>query len=203
MADTIAPLCEFLMDVDKFAELQYTTLREEIRETKARIFYIAAIGLFVLPGGDYLTRTLETPSIRLVLPLLVVCVVLLYLSENHALMRCGRYIREQIEEKHIDHKATKFTGWESWLESQDAADRRSVDKFVSYAFYLLTTVYYLLSSVAAYNAGDSIAKAKGMPWLPGLLIALYSALGVSLLVLLVRNIRSTTGTKHGNIDKKT
>lgn len=31
------------------------------------------------------------------LPLLIMVVAMLYLSENHAVMRCGRYIREEIE----------------------------------------------------------------------------------------------------------
>jgi hypothetical protein len=42
------------MERAEFLKNQYLMLRDEIKEAKARIFYIAAIGLFVLPGGQYL-----------------------------------------------------------------------------------------------------------------------------------------------------
>jgi len=181
-------LKETFLDKSKFMELQFVTLREEIRETKARIFYIMGIGLFVVPGGEYLSRTMGAPVVQVILPILVVCVGLFYLSENHALMRCGRYIRQQIETN-----VEGAMGWEQWLESKDSCNPRSVDRYVSYAFYLLISVYYLASSIGAYIASSKWTSAPS--WLPHALAGFYAGLGVCFLWLLVANIRSTTSTR--------
>lgn len=175
------------MEKTEFLKQQYLTLREEIKETKARIFYIAAIGLFVLPGGQYLAKAMEADLVLLALPLLVVCVGLLYLAENRALMRCGRYIRQ-----HIESAVQGVTAWEEWLESRDASDPRTVDKLVAYALYLLMLVYYALSTAAAYRALAKMIANQNR--LPEALLAVSSAIGVAFLALLVWNVRSTTTT---------
>lgn len=175
------------MERAEFQKQQYLTLREEIRESKARIFYIAAIGLFVLPGGQYLAKALQADLVLLALPLLVVCVGLLYLAENRALMRCGRYIRQNIESE-----IAGVIGWEEWLESADSCDPRTVDKLVAYAFYLLMVVYYILSVGAAHRALVGMVAAGNR--LPEMLLALYTPIGLGFLGLLIWNVRSTTST---------
>jgi hypothetical protein len=175
------------MNRDAFVLTQYESLRVEIKETKSRIFYIAAIGLFVLPGGEYLAKAIGAPEIRLALPLLVVCVGFLYLAENHALMRCGRYIRLHVEPEVHDH-----LGWEAWLEGPDAADPRKVGRYMAYAFYLLLFVYYIVATAAAFRATRIVTH--GGYVLPTMLLLAYVGLGVLFLGILFREIHPTTTT---------
>ncbi len=164
---------------------QYRTLREEIRETKARIFYISAAALFVVPGGQYIARTMDAPLVVAVLPLLVLCIAFLYLSENHSLMRCGRYIRLQIEAPIPD-----FMGWEEWLESPDGCEPRKVDSYVNYSFLLLFTVYYVASSLAAVRSAAQTPE----PWVYSAAIGGYSAIGAFFALFLLRTVKSATTT---------
>ena len=178
------------MDPQQFLSLQYQSLREEIRETKARIFQIAAIGLFVLPGGEYLVKTLEVTLVRFILPLLVLCVGLLYLSEHRALMRCGRFIRLEIE----PHVPGGITGWETWLERRSearvASDQpRAVSDYLAWCYMLLLSAYYVTSVTMAGIAARAL-------W-PELLLATvaplvaYGVLGVWFGRILFTSARST------------
>lgn len=173
------------MNSQEFCREQYLTLREEIKETKARIFWIAAIALFIAPAGHYVARTMDAQIVDLFLPLLVVSVALLFLSENHALMRCGRFIKHHIEPQFSDQQ-----GWEAWLETPDVTEPRNVDRFAAYAIYLVLGAYYIASTAAAqryclatYGAGES-----------HLLLGVYGALGLIVTAFLIRNIRSSTTT---------
>ena len=133
------------MDESQFLMEEYKTLREEIRETKARIFKLVGFGIFAVPVAHFVAQTYRLDVVILSLPLLVIVVALLYLSENHALMRCGCYIREHIEPKvedtigevillekgsdrSIEPKVKDTIGWETWLEN--GFGRRTVDKYV-------------------------------------------------------------------------
>ena len=80
------------MDPNEFLKQQYVTLREEIRETKNRIFQTMGFGLVVIPGSHFLAQSYKIDTVTLSLPVLVLVVALVYLSENNALMRCGRYM---------------------------------------------------------------------------------------------------------------
>src|SRR3990170_5614549 len=126
------------MDRGQFLNQQYLTLREEIRETKDRIFKTMAFGLVVVPGSHFLAEAYKIDTVTLTLPILVIVVALIYLAENNALMRCGRYIK-----RHIEPEIRDIVGWEQWLETKSSWDARSVDKYLSYAFYLLFFVYFV------------------------------------------------------------
>src|SRR5712691_8930930 len=142
------------MDRQEFLKQQFITLREEVRETKDRIFKTMGFGLVVVPGSNFLAQAYQIDTITLSLPVLVVVVALLYLSEENALMRCGRYIKH-----HIEPDIPDAVGWEQWLEMSSTWDARSVDKHVSYAFYLLFLVYFVGS---AFIAGRFAMSAFGM-----------------------------------------
>lgn len=174
-----------MVDRAAFELEQYKTLREEIRETKARIFYISGVALFVVPGGQYVARAMDAPLVVAVLPLLVLCIAFLYLSENHSLMRCGRYIRIQIEAPIPD-----FMGWEEWLESPDGCEPRKVDSYVNYSFLILFTVYYVASAFVAVRSAKQLAA----PWLYPLAAGGYSAIGLFFALFLLRNVRAATTT---------
>ncbi len=173
------------MDPHEFLKLQYATLREEIRETKKRIFQTMSFGLVVVPGSTILAQSYKIDTITLSLPVLVVVVALVYLSENNALMRCGRYIRLVIEPRIED-----VVGWEEWLEKKAVWDPRSVDKYLAYAFYLLFLVYFVGS---VFIATRFVLSEYGT--LPaGVLLGGYVAIGVWFVIYLIRSIRVSTTT---------
>jgi hypothetical protein len=137
------------MDGVEFLLSEYATLREEIKETKARMFKLAVLGIIGVPSAGSIARDYKLEEIILSLPFLICAFVLLYLSENLALMRCGKYIKEVIEPKIRDEQ--NLVGWEHWLEdtAQDKYDRRRVDKYVAYFFYIIFGTYYILTAVLA------------------------------------------------------
>jgi hypothetical protein len=171
------------MDRNEFLKQQYITLREEVRETKDRIFKTMGFGLLVVPGSNFLAEAYQLDTIILSLPVLVVVVALLYLSEENALMRCGRYIKHYIEPNILD-----VVGWEQWLEKESNWDARSVDKHVSYAFYLLFLVYFV---GCVFIAGRFAITAYGV--IQGaILLGAYIAVGLWFVIYLIYSLRTST-----------
>lgn len=173
------------MERHEFLKQQYATLREEIRETKNRIFQTMGFGLVVVPGSHFLAQSYKIDTVTLSLPILVVVVALVYLSENNALMRCGRYIRLVIEPT-----VENVVGWEGWLEKKASWDARSVDKYLAYAFYLLFFVYFVGS---VFLATRFVYSEYGT-LLAGALLGGYVAIGVWFVIYLMRSIRVSTTT---------
>lgn len=173
------------MTQEEFSTLQYQTLREEIRDTKARIYKLIGLALLIMPAAQYLVGTSHLPVLLLGLPLIILIMALLYVSENHSLMRCGRYIRTHIENK------IHGEGWEEWLESKDSCEPRNVDKFVNFCFYGLFFLYYTVAVCLAvqYTADHYSQLATGST------IGAYSAIGVVYATFLLKTIRLTTSTK--------
>jgi hypothetical protein len=171
------------MDRNEFLKQQYITLREEIRETKDRIFKTMGFGLIVVPGSNFLAEAYRLDTIILSLPILVVVVALLYLSEENALMRCGRYIKHYIEPSVRD-----VVGWEQWLEKDSNWNARNVDRHLAYAFYLLFFVYFVgCVFVAGRFAITSYGVIQG-----AILLGAYIAVGIWFLIYLVYSLRTST-----------
>ncbi|MEQ8199783.1 MAG: hypothetical protein ABRQ27_17565, partial [Clostridiaceae bacterium] len=105
---------------------------------------MVGLGPSVLPLIKIIADYSKSNLIYLFLPAFIVIIALLYLSESHALMRCGRYIREHIEREFMEEGKK---GWEEWLENpgQDGFDSRSTDKYLSYAFYGISILSYIFS----------------------------------------------------------
>jgi hypothetical protein len=115
-------------DTDKktFLEQQYLTLRKEIESSRDRHFKIAAGALVVVPaveilatavkdsvlGDQSIGSTLAIPLfvLLLLLPVIVLALHAIWVSEHLAISRCGYYIREFIEPAVPD-----VVGWERWL----------------------------------------------------------------------------------------
>lgn len=172
------------MERKEFLQLQFVSLREEIKDTKARIFKTVTAGLTLIPAASFVAHSYKVDILLLSMPLLVVVIGLLYLSENHAMMRCGQYIKEHIE-PHVD----EVIGWEKWLSTPDAYRKRTVDLYVFVAFYLLYLVYYCASSYIAVT----FARANyGLLW-SVICAGCYVVLGIWYAVFLFRNqLHSTT-----------
>ncbi len=175
------------MKKEEFLNQQFLTLREEIRETKARIFKVISFGIIAVPAAHFLGKSYKLDFIVFCLPILVIVIALLYLAENHSLMRCGRYIREKIESEVED-----VTGWEEWLEQTGGSGEkleRSVDKYLNYCVYLLFFIYYVASSfVAIHYIIDN-------QFLRIILLIFYAVIGIFFLIFLKKKIKYATSTK--------
>lgn len=177
------------MDKQEFLKEQFLTLREEIKETKSRIFKLVGLAIVGVPAAHFLAYSYKLEIIVLAIPLLVIVVALLYMSENHALMRCGRYIKLYIESEIKD-----IVGWEQWLETPGEFQARTVDKFVSYCFYLLFFIYFAGS---VFLADRFVQEKYGIIRL--ILLGVYIAIGIWFLIFLIGNIRTSTTTKTERI----
>jgi hypothetical protein len=174
------------VDRQEFLKQQYLTIRDEIKETKARIFKTLGFGLVVVPAAHFLAQSYRIDTIILSIPILVIVVALVYLSENNALMRCGRYIR-----LHIEPQIDGIIGWETWLETPGYFETRNVDKYLSYCFYLLFFVYFIGSVfLAARFSFEQYGQI-----VTSLLLGLYVAIGVWFIIYLIKHIRVSTSTK--------
>ena len=176
------------MEKSEFLKQEYISLREEIVHTKARLFRTLSFGIIIVPAANLLAQFYELDTLILALPILVIVVSILYLSENNALMRCGIYIKEVIEVE------SKMQGWEHWLENTKTCDARNVDKFLSYSFYLLYFVYF----VGAVFVASQFALEKYNYIFGSVVIGAYVSIGVWFLIFLVKNIKTSTTVRHKN-----
>ncbi len=174
------------MEKKRFLEVQYLTLRKEIEETKSRTFKILVGGVTVVPAAQFLAQSLGIEVLQLLLPFLVMIIMLLFLAENNALMRCGRYIR-----LHIEPKIPEVTGWEVWLEKPSEFNPRAVDHYVIYSFYLLSALYYIVSVYLAASIAFVTYDLVGL----AVALGVYIALGIGIAILLVLKVKATTTTK--------
>lgn len=143
------------MNRDEFRKLEYCTLREEIKETKSRIFKLAGLAIIGTPSAYFLAKALQMDLLTLVLPGFICIILLFYLSESHALMRCGLYIKTKIE------REMNIEGWENWLELEQSGtsrDRRFVDKLANIFFNFLFIIYYI---AAVFEANKVASKTLG------------------------------------------
>lgn len=145
------------MNIADFRKCEYVTLREEIKETKGRIFRLAGLGIIGMPSSYFLAATYEFEILILSLPILICIVLLLYISESRALMRCGEYIKTKIEPEINDNGKKNFKGWEHWLQEKKKGERgrRTVDKLVTVFFYILFLFYYIASVSLAVEMANS------------------------------------------------
>lgn len=125
------------MDKNVFLQESFSTLREEIKATKARIFWIVAMGLFGVPIVVKLAEDADK-FVSLLVPYLVLVVIVMFLAEQNALMRAGSYIRQVIE-PNVDAPV----GWEAWLGAR--SELRLMDKHFVACFILVFFVYYFMA----------------------------------------------------------
>lgn len=171
---------------EEFLFLEFQTLREEIKETKSRMFLIMNFSLTVVPTATLVADKYQISFLYIAMPFIVMAVSMLYLSENQAMMRCGRYIK-----KHIEPEIGEVMGWEQWLSIEHPDDRRRSDRFLSYFFVSIFFVYYVASSSITvlhfiFNSPPPVFLSLGV---------LYTALGLLYLRFFWRNIEFCTNRK--------
>ena len=175
------------MEKTEFLIKSFDTLRDEIKATKARLFWIVAMGLFGVPLISKVAEGADKFVVLLV-PYLVFVLIVMFLSEQNALMRAGRYIRQVIE------PAIKDTvGWEAWLESR--ADLRLLDKHFFACFTLVFFLYYFMSVGNAIQPllAEMERSTSAQWWLIGASVT-YAIGAIWSLSTLLHHWRSCTGT---------
>lgn len=114
----------------------FDTLREEIKETKSKIFILLMVGLIGMPVMSYFTGNSQSRMLVVVAPLLVLVFLVLYLSMQTQLMRAARYIRDSVE--------IGESGWEHWIgrTRQRSAEQQffALVMVIGLFFYALTLV---------------------------------------------------------------
>lgn len=142
--------------IKEFAQQEFVTLREEIKELKARRFKVITGGVIATPVIFGIAEQLDITTVLLLVPLLVVATVLLEVSENNGIYRTGQYISEVIERYFIDSAwARDYPGWETWLEEgQQKEERRYADQTVNISFLIIFCVYYVAYASAGVVALD-------------------------------------------------
>lgn len=169
----------------RFLELEYLTLRKEIETAKSNLFKLVVGGAAVIPTAQSLANTYSIGAITLALPLIVVVLVLLFLTENHSMMRAGTYILEQIEPN-----VEGVTGWETWLNSaHGGVGKRTVDKMLIFAFAVLAASYFMVSVVLAARHAHQEFGQQGQYLFGG------AYLGIGVVLVFVLYSQAQTDTK--------
>ncbi|MBB28650.1 MAG: hypothetical protein CME25_07080 [Gemmatimonadetes bacterium] len=70
-----------------------------------------------MPSAYFLAQSQKVEVLILSLPILICTVLLLYLAESRSQMRCGSYIKDQIEAS-VSAQVDSFIGWEMWLQEK-------------------------------------------------------------------------------------
>lgn len=177
------------MDSNDFLLQQFMTLRDEIKATKARIFWIVAMGLFGVPVITYLAERLEQAQVvTLMIPYVVIVLLVMFIAEHSALMRAGQYIRRNVEPK-----AGEALGWETWLEGHPGV--RLLDKHFFAVFILVFFVYYFMSiGFAVQDLLVTVAEDATRLWWLIAAVVTYGVGAIWALSTLLHHWRSATGT---------
>jgi hypothetical protein len=193
------------MTQEEFLKQQFITLREEIKHTKMRLFIIVLLGTLLVMAASFAADMVDAPSSAngdtftapayysslstAAAPYVLLLLILLYVAEQHAILRCGHYIKE-----HIEPKVEGALGWERWLESHPRA--RGLDKAFLGSFLVIFLIYYFVSvGVAAY----SLASAFGEAWSMStalLVLAPYAVGGIWALLVAGRHWHAMTHTSE-------
>jgi hypothetical protein len=160
------------MATDEFMKQQFLTLRDEIRESKARIFWLLIIAIFLVVAAGYLSAEHPSAFGNAAIPFLLLGLMLSFVSEQNNIARAGRYLRETIEPR-----IENLMGWEHWLETKPAL--REVDhSFVlglSVLFLILFCITTSLSLVQLNktNTHEGIVAAAAIAYALGALCIAY------------------------------
>lgn len=177
------------MDKNEFLKQHFYTLRDEIKAIKSRSFWIVAMGLFGVPVIMFMAED-KSKFVSLPVPYLVLVIIIMFLAEQNALMRAGRYIRQRIEPNVAD-----TVGWEAWLESR--ADLRLMDRHFFACFILVFFLYYFMAIGNAMQTllSDMARDDRAKIWVIGAGVT-YGIGAVWGLSTLIHHWRSCVGTSE-------
>jgi hypothetical protein len=127
------------MATDEFMKQQFLTLRDEIRESKARIFWLLILGMLLVMVSGYLAAEHPNAIGNAAIPFLLIGLMLSFVSEQNNIARAGRYLREVVEPG-----IENVLGWEHWLE--DKPRLREVDHAFVLGFSVLFLVFFAITT---------------------------------------------------------
>jgi len=175
------------MSQEEFMRQQYLTLRDEIRNAKARIFWLIVIGTLLIPAAAFAASAFDSTLASGAIPFVVLVLMITFIAEQNSIIRAGRYLREHVE-PHIEG----VIGWERWLESNRKL--RSVDRIFFGAFILIFFIFYGVGTRAALES--LMVAAPGVEDMSYHWITLggYVAGGIFFLYVLLRHWHACTTT---------
>ncbi len=171
------------MSEDEFMRQQYVTLREEIRACKARTFAILVLGTLFVPIAGFAASQFQSGFATASLPFVLLVLMLAFITEQNAVIRAGRYLKE-----HVEPKIEGLVTWERWLESSRRL--RDVDRAFFLSFLLVFLLFY---AVGAGVAVTSIAEMwpREQYWYAA---GGYAIGGLWLVIVLLRHWHACTTT---------
>jgi uncharacterized membrane protein YfcA len=172
------------MTTEEFMRNQYVTLRDEIRESKAHIFWLLIVGMFLVMAAGYLAAEHPSAFANAAIPILLLALMLAFISEQNNIARAGRYLREVVEPRIPD-----FTCWEHWLESKHQL--REVDHAFVIGFSTIFMVFFAIStSLTLWHL--VMIQQEWYVWSVG---GAYVLGALCVLYVLVRHYRSSTAAE--------
>lgn len=172
------------VDTKDFALLEYESLRAEIAVAKRNMFQLIMGGAAIVPAAQSLAISYSIGPVTLALPLVLLVLVLMFISENRAMMRAGQYILEKIEPQFSNNG-----GWESWLNTSNGiVETRSVDRILIFAFSVLSSFYFIVSVVLAWKYASDEFGGSGK-----YIVAIaYVVVGIALAIILYSQAQTDT-----------
>ncbi len=169
------------MNTDEFLRSQYLTLRDEIRESKAHIFWILIAGMVLVLTAGYLAAEHPSAFANAAIPFLLLALMLTYISEQNNIARAGRYLREVVEPRISD-----LTCWEHWLESKHQF--REVDHAFVIGFSMIFLVFFAITtSLTLWQL-----VLRGQEWWVWSVGTAYVLGGLCVMYVFVRHYRAST-----------
>lgn len=170
------------MNSDEFSKQQYITLRAEISESKARVFWLLILGIFLVMAAGYLAAEHPSAFANGGIPILLLALMLSFIAEESNISRAGRYLREVVEPKINDET------WEKWLEKHGRY--REVDRAFVVGFSVIFLTFFLISATLAVRQLDQGIQPKQLVWTAG---AAYACGAVCIIYVLARHWTASTG----------
>ena len=169
------------MSNEEFNKQQFLSLREEIRDSKTRIFWLLILGISLVMISGYLAAEHPAAFTNAATPFLLVALMLSFISEQNNVSRAGRYIREVIESQ-----SDGVPGWEHWLELKKPV--REVDHCFVVGFSVLFLAFFSITTSLTLRQLD-LRGSETLMWCA----AIAYGLGALLIVyVLWRHWRSST-----------
>jgi uncharacterized membrane protein YfcA len=172
------------MNTDEFLRSQYVSLRDEIRESKAHIFWLLIAGIVLVLVAGYMAAEHPSAFANAAIPILLLSLMLTYISEQNNIARAGRYLREIVEPRIAD-----LVCWEHWLESKQQL--REVDHAFVIGFSAIFMVFFAITTsltlwqLVLHNEEWYVWSVGGAYVLGGLLV----------IYVFIRHYRASTATE--------
>jgi hypothetical protein len=172
------------MTAEEFMKQQYLTLRDEIRTSKSRIFYILVLGTVFIPVAGFAAMTYREAFASASLPFIVLVLMLAFVMEQSSIIRAGRYLKEHVE-PHIEG----IVSWEAWLAGNN--DLRDMDRYFFASFIIVFCLFYMIGVSMAFES-----MAKNWAEYSYNACAAYAIGGLWFIVVLLRHWRACTTTTN-------